>query len=98
MSQWSELVGQWFYFVGGPGGFAAYQVREVKPLSANGVRPPELARRQAFAVTFQTWNLTRTNPGNAMVEIAHDKFPALPIFVGSAFRLGDKSMLVAVFN
>ena len=98
ISQWSELVGQWFYFKGGPGGFAAYQVREVKPLASKGTRPPECTRHQAFAVTFQTWNLTRATPGNMMVEIAHERYPSLPIFVGDAARIGDKSMLVAVFN
>ena len=98
MSQWSELVGQWFYFKGGPGGHAAYQVREVKHLPSKGVRPPECTRTQGFAVTFQTWGLTRAVPGNEIVEITHERYPSLPIFVSKAALIGDKSMLVAVFN
>lgn len=98
MSQWSELVGQWFYFKGGPSGHAAYMVREVTPLPSKGVRPDDVLRSQAFAVVFQTWSLTRAVPGNELVEISHEKYPALPIFVGAAARIGDKSMLTAVFN
>ena len=98
ISQWSALVGQWFYFKGGPAGYAAYQVREVKPLASKGKRPPECTRSQAFSVTFQTRNPKRAIPGNIMVEIAHERYPSLPIFVSEAALIGGKSVLVAVFN
>ena len=98
ISQWSELVGQWFYFKGGRGGHAAYMVREVKPLPSKGVRPEGVTRTQAFIVVFQTGNVTRSTPGNQMVEISHERYPPLPIFVSAEARIGDKSMIHAVFN
>lgn len=98
ISEWSQLVGQWFYFIGGAGGFASYMVREVNPLPSIGERPAEVSRKQAFAVTFHTGAISRATPGDRMIELTHDKYAALPIFVSPAIPNGDKSMITAVFN
>jgi hypothetical protein len=91
-ADWLRVAGETFVLGSG----AALKVVLVRNVPSPGARPKNVARKQAFSVTFEA--VGKAPPGDRTYEIAHPTYGKLPIYFGPATPHKQVTRFVALFN
>ncbi|HEX8225337.1 MAG TPA: hypothetical protein VF605_16100 [Allosphingosinicella sp.] len=97
LAEWSAVAGETFALETAKGTHLL-RIASVAAFPSSGRRPTSLGRSQAFSVAFEMVAGPPLPAVDSLYRLTHASYPALPIYMGKPFALGQKSRLIAVFN
>lgn len=97
LAEWTAVVGETFTLATAKGNHLL-RIAAVTAFPRSGQRPTSLGRSQAFSVIFETVAGPVPPAVDAVYQLTHSVYPALPIYMGKPIAAGSKARLIAVFN